>query len=84
MKVERAAGGGVVGVGDPPRPVRRRHHLVVADHRLTDALEQRARGQRRTRIMQADHTATIPRAGGGSRSSRVDTFTERVRMRTEI
>ena len=38
---ERPAARGVVGVGDPSRPERARHHLVVADDGLSDAGQQR-------------------------------------------
>jgi hypothetical protein len=38
---QRPAGGGVVGVDDPPGPVRPVHHLAVADDRRPDPLDQR-------------------------------------------
>ncbi len=37
---ERPAGGGVVGVGDPALPVRRGHHVVLADHGLAHERDQ--------------------------------------------
>ena len=40
-QVDRAAGGGVVGVRDPARPVRPDGHLVGADHPAPDPLQQR-------------------------------------------
>jgi hypothetical protein len=38
---QRPARGGVVGVDDPPGPVRPVHHLAVADDRRPDPLDQR-------------------------------------------
>ncbi len=39
-EAKRPAGRRVVGVGDPTRPVRPGHDLVVADHRLPDSAQQ--------------------------------------------
>ena len=41
---QRPPARGVVGVGDAARPVRAVHDLVVADHRLADAPQQRGLG----------------------------------------
>ncbi len=43
-EVEPSTRRGVVGVGDPSGPERPPHHLVVADHRLPDAAQERTVG----------------------------------------
>ncbi len=47
MKVERPATGRVVGVGDPARPERAVHQLVVTDDGLADPTQDRRLGERR-------------------------------------
>ena len=46
QEAERPPGGGVVGVRHPPRTVRARHDLVVADDGLADPAQQRGLGWR--------------------------------------